>query len=116
MEGPLTFLTANYNVVAFWSAKNTVLQVRHVKRIAVDPFIVLKPVCSSTEEKSFCPGPLFLFGPYLLYQWREMEADPDVPHGRLGEESQSKGKDGGDQERNNSDINDNNNAGLPTTN
>jgi len=77
LEGPLTFLAANYNVVAFWSAKNTVLQVRHVKRIAVDPFIVLKPICSSTEEKSFCHGPLFLFGPYLLYQCREMEVDHD---------------------------------------
>lgn len=91
-ESPITFMTALYNVVAFMSARNTILQVRHVKRCSVDPWIVLEPVYRSTSEGDHCissvqressgssaeqpcPGPLFLFGPYLLYQSREMQMD-----------------------------------------
>jgi hypothetical protein len=87
-------LTSLYNVVAWFC--NSLLYVKRVKKIAVDPFISFETVYSvsvglgvAKHEDSNSPGrthsatqtmsPLILFGPSLLYQTEAMEQPDEEP-------------------------------------
>jgi hypothetical protein len=85
---PITFLTSLYNVIAFMCNGNSTLQVCHIKRISVDPFISLVTAYSissnvpdtidseyseAKRQNTICPVQPLLFGPFLLYQSAYME-------------------------------------------
>jgi hypothetical protein len=92
---PITFLTSLYNVIAFMCSGNSTLQVCHIKRISVDPFISLVTAYSVTSsvpdvidseysearrQYTICPVQPLLFGPFLLYQSAYMEQSHHEEH------------------------------------